>query len=243
MPPSIRLLRQHGADVTVTGADRLLAACQDADRAKVERLLAACQDADRAKVERLLAADPALRSHPPHAAGRAMIHAAESGNTSGRRACCSTSASPLTPAVTTEVRPWRTASPCRTRSRRSCPCNPPVPRARTGPPRCRRRSGPSWRWRHGRSFRQAHDLAAPEEQVGRHGQIALRRQPVGLIAQIVTHPQDIGDDHHARPRTRAVGHGEIRRHVTRDRDLHLGHDRTSAHWAPCSGESSRTGQG
>ena len=24
------LLRQHGADVTVTGADRLLAACQDA---------------------------------------------------------------------------------------------------------------------------------------------------------------------------------------------------------------------
>src|SRR5207247_8967028 len=35
------LLRQHGADVTVTGTDRLLAACQDADRAKVERLLAA----------------------------------------------------------------------------------------------------------------------------------------------------------------------------------------------------------
>ncbi len=27
------LLRQHGADVTVTGTDRLLAACQDADRA------------------------------------------------------------------------------------------------------------------------------------------------------------------------------------------------------------------
>ena len=32
------LLRQHGADVTVTGTDRLLAACQDADRAKVERV-------------------------------------------------------------------------------------------------------------------------------------------------------------------------------------------------------------
>ncbi len=67
---------------------------------------------------------------------------------------------------------------------------------------------------------QAHDLAAPEEQVGRHGQIAFRCQPVGLVTQIVTHPQDIGDDHHARPPARAVWHGEVRRHVTRDRDLH-----------------------
>jgi ankyrin repeat protein len=61
------LLRQHGADVTITGTDRLLAACQDADRAKVERLLAA---------------DPGLPGRIP--AGRqaaAMTHAAEGGNT------------------------------------------------------------------------------------------------------------------------------------------------------------------
>jgi ankyrin repeat protein len=61
------LLRQHGADVTVTGADRLLAACQDADRAKVERLLAA---------------DPGLPGRVPVAQqAAAMIHAAESGHT------------------------------------------------------------------------------------------------------------------------------------------------------------------
>ena len=61
------LLRQHGADVTVTGTDRLLAACQDADRAKVERLLAA---------------DPGLPGRIPAAQqAAAMIHAAESGNT------------------------------------------------------------------------------------------------------------------------------------------------------------------
>ena len=60
------LLRQHGADVTVTGAG----------------LLAACQDADRAKVERLLAADPGLPGRIPAAQqAAAMIHAAESGNT------------------------------------------------------------------------------------------------------------------------------------------------------------------
>ena len=61
------LLRPHGADVTVTGAGRLLAACQDADRAKVERLLAA---------------DPGLPGRIPAAQqAAAMIHAAESGNT------------------------------------------------------------------------------------------------------------------------------------------------------------------
>ena len=61
------LLRQHGADVTVTGTDRLLAACQDADRAKVERLLAA---------------DPGLPGRIPAAQqAAATIHAAESGNT------------------------------------------------------------------------------------------------------------------------------------------------------------------
>jgi hypothetical protein len=61
------LLRQHGADVTVTGTDRLLAACQDADRAKVERLLAA---------------DPGLLGRIPAVQqAAAMIHAAESGNT------------------------------------------------------------------------------------------------------------------------------------------------------------------
>ena len=61
------LLRQHGADVTVTGTDRLLAACQDADRAKVERLLAA---------------EPGLPGRIPAAQqAAAMIHAAESGNT------------------------------------------------------------------------------------------------------------------------------------------------------------------
>ena len=59
------LLRQHGADVTGT-----------------DRLLAACQDADRAKVERLLAADPGLPGRIPAAQqAAAMIHAAESGNT------------------------------------------------------------------------------------------------------------------------------------------------------------------
>jgi hypothetical protein len=43
---------------------------------------AACQDADRAKVERLLAADPGLPGRIPAAQqAAAMIHAAESGNT------------------------------------------------------------------------------------------------------------------------------------------------------------------
>jgi ankyrin repeat protein len=62
-----RLLRQHGAAVTMTGADRVLAACQDADRAQVERLLAA---------------DPGLPGRVPAAQqAAAMIHAAEDGNT------------------------------------------------------------------------------------------------------------------------------------------------------------------
>ena len=61
------LLRQHGAAVAMTDADRLLAACQDADRAQVERLLAA---------------DPGLPGRVPAAQqAAAMIHAAESGNT------------------------------------------------------------------------------------------------------------------------------------------------------------------
>ena len=63
----VHLLLEAGADVTVTGTDRLLAACQDADRAKVERLLAA---------------DPGLPGRIPAAQqAAAMIHAAESGNT------------------------------------------------------------------------------------------------------------------------------------------------------------------
>jgi ankyrin repeat protein len=61
------LLRQHGADVTISGADRLLAACQDADRARAERLLAA----DPGRPGRIPAAQQAA----------AMIHAAERGNT------------------------------------------------------------------------------------------------------------------------------------------------------------------
>jgi ankyrin repeat protein len=60
-------LRQNGADVTITGADRLLAACQDADRATVERLLAR---------------DPGLPGRLPAAQqAAALIHAAESGHT------------------------------------------------------------------------------------------------------------------------------------------------------------------
>jgi ankyrin repeat protein len=61
------LLRQHAAAIEITGTDRLLAACQDADPAKVERLLAA---------------DPGLPARIPAAQqAAAMIHAAESGNT------------------------------------------------------------------------------------------------------------------------------------------------------------------
>ncbi|HEY2266815.1 MAG TPA: ankyrin repeat domain-containing protein [Streptosporangiaceae bacterium] len=59
-------LRQNGADVTITGTGRLLAACQDADRAKAERLLAR---------------DPGLPGRIPAAQqAAALIHAAETGN-------------------------------------------------------------------------------------------------------------------------------------------------------------------
>ena len=61
------LLRQHGAAVTITGADRLLAACQHADRAAAERQLAA---------------DPGLPGRLPAAQqAAAMIGAAGTGNT------------------------------------------------------------------------------------------------------------------------------------------------------------------
>ena len=61
------LLRRHGAAVDITGADRLLAACQHADRAAVERQLAR---------------DPGLPGRLPAARqAAAMILAAESGNT------------------------------------------------------------------------------------------------------------------------------------------------------------------
>jgi ankyrin repeat protein len=61
------LLRQHGATGDIAGTDRLLAACQRADRAAVERLLAR---------------DPGLPGRVPAAQqAAAMIGAAESGNT------------------------------------------------------------------------------------------------------------------------------------------------------------------
>ncbi len=60
-------LRQNGADVTITAAGRLLAACQDADRATAGRLLAQ---------------DPGLPGRIPAAEqAAALIHAAETGNT------------------------------------------------------------------------------------------------------------------------------------------------------------------
>ena len=60
------LLRQHCAAGIITGADRLLAACQDADRAKVGRLLAA---------------DPGLPGRVPAAQQAAAMIPAESDNT------------------------------------------------------------------------------------------------------------------------------------------------------------------
>jgi ankyrin repeat protein len=61
------LLRQHGAAGKITGADRLLAACQHADQAAAEQLLAR---------------DPGLPGRVPAAQqAAAMIGAAESGNT------------------------------------------------------------------------------------------------------------------------------------------------------------------
>ena len=50
---------------------------------------------------------------------------------------------------------------------------------------------------------QAPHRPAPVEQIGRHGQIALTRQPVGLVAHVLTHAPSVVNDHNPRPRPRA----------------------------------------
>ena len=46
----------------------------------------------------------------------------------------------------------------------------------------------------------AGDPPAPREQIGRHGQEPLPRQPVGLVSQIGAHSTDVVDHHNSRPR-------------------------------------------
>ena len=49
---------------------------------------------------------------------------------------------------------------------------------------------------------------APVEQVGRHGQVTLARQPVGLVAQVLAHAPRVVDDHNP-------GHGPPREGTAR----------------------------
>jgi hypothetical protein len=66
--------------------------------------------------------------------------------------------------------------------------------------------------------------AAPPVQVGGGGQVALAGQPVGLVAQVLAHPAEVVNDHHARPRPLGRGRGHVGRQLpTRGDDLYLGH--------------------
>ena len=55
------------------------------------------------------------------------------------------------------------------------------------------------------SGQQAPHRPAPVEQIGRHGQVALARQPVGLVAQVLAHAPGVVNDHNPRPRPAREG--------------------------------------
>src|SRR5664280_2393430 len=66
--------------------------------------------------------------------------------------------------------------------------------------------------------------AAPLEEVGCHGQIALARQPVDLVAQVLAHAPGVVDDHNPRPRSLIRSRRQIRGHLSAStRDFRLGH--------------------
>ena len=61
--------------------------------------------------------------------------------------------------------------------------------------------------------------SSPMEEIGRRNEVSLAREPIGLVPQILVHPEDVVDDDDSRPRALARRRGHVQRKLSaRDTD-------------------------